>query len=298
MISLYDPVDVITSDLARKLIAEQFPEYTHLPITSVEKQGNDNRTYRLGPDMLIRMPTAESYALKVPKEQDLLPKLAPHLTVNIPVPIKMGAATQDYPYPFSIYKWLEGRSINLLVLDDDVVEQLAFDLAKFLKELQSIHNVEGPLPGQHNWWRGDHISVYDKGARSQIAELSTVINGDKAIDLWERACKTKWDKSPVWIHGDFAIGNMLLLDGKLSAIIDFGGIALGDPACDLVIAWTFLKDSARDIFIREMALDEDTWLRAKAWALWKATFELCQIVDKNSPEGIIQKRIIGDVIDR
>jgi aminoglycoside phosphotransferase (APT) family kinase protein len=98
------------------------------------------------------------------------------------------------------------------------------------------------------------------------------------------------------IHGDFAIGNMLLLDGKLSAIIDFGGMALGDPACDLVIAWTFLKDNARDIFIREMALDEGTWLRAKAWVLWKATFELCQIADKNSLEALIQKRIIEDVI--
>ena len=286
----------ITPFLARKLIAEQFPAYAHLPITSVEKQGHDNRTYRLGPDMLIRMPTAESYALKVPKEQALLPKLVSHLTVSIPVPIKMGAASQGYPYPFSIYKWLEGSSINLLVLDNDCLEKLASDLVRFLKELQSIDDVDGPAPGQHNWWRGDHVSVYDKGAREQISELSTVINESRAIDLWERACKTKWDKSPVWIHGDFAIGNMLLKNGKLSAIIDFGGVALGDPACDLVVAWTFLNGKARDIFIQEMDLDEDTWLRAKAWALWKATFELCQIADKNSPEALIQKRIIEDVI--
>jgi aminoglycoside phosphotransferase (APT) family kinase protein len=100
----------------------------------------------------------------------------------------------------------------------------------------------------------------------------------------------------VWVHGDVAIGNMLLKDSKLSAIIDFGGMGLGDPACDLVIAWTFLKDKARDIFIREMALDEDTWLRAKAWALWKATFEWCQIADKNSPEACMHKKIIQDVL--
>lgn len=254
----------ITRDLARKLIAMQFPEYAHLPITSVEKQGHDNRTYRLGPDTLIRMPTAASYALKVPKEQALLPKLVSRLTVRIPVPIKMGAASQDYPYSFSIYKWLEGVSINLLVLDNDCLEKLASDLVRFLKELQSIDDVDGPAPGQHNWWRGSHVSVYDKGAREQISELSTVINEGKAIDLWERACKTKWDKSPVWIHGDFAIGNMLLKNSKLSAIIDFGGVALGDPACDLVIAWTFLNGKARDIFVQEMDLDEDTWLRAKA----------------------------------
>jgi aminoglycoside phosphotransferase (APT) family kinase protein len=286
MTNTYQPFN-ITPDLARKLITEQFSEYAHLPITSVEKQGHDNRTYRLGPDMLIRMPTAESYALKVPKEQSLLPKLVSHLTVSIPVPIKMGAASQGYPYPFSIYKWLEGTSINLLVLDNDCLEKLAFDLVRFLKELQSIDDVDGPTPGQHNWWRGDHVSVYDKGAREQISELSTVINEGKAIDLWELACKTKWDKPPVWIHGDFAIGNMLLKNSKLSSIIDFGGVALGDPACDLVIAWTFLNGKARDIFVQEMDLDEDTWLRAKAWALWKATFELCQIADKNSPEALI-----------
>ncbi|MFI4919676.1 MAG: aminoglycoside phosphotransferase family protein [Legionellales bacterium] len=295
MTNTYQPSN-ITPELARKLIAEQFPEYAHLPITSVEKQGHDNRTYRLGSDMLIRMPTAESYALKVPKEQALLPKIMRHLSVSIPVPIKMGAASQAYPYPFSIYKWLEGVSINLLVLDNGCLEKLASDLARFLKELQSIDNVEGPAPGQHNWWRGDHISVYDKGAREQISELSTVIDESKAIKLWERACETKWNQPPVWIHGDFAIGNMLLKDSRLSAIIDFGGMALGDPACDLVIAWTFLNEKARDIFFQKMALDEDTWLRAKAWALWKATFELCQVADKNSPNAVIQKRIIEDVI--
>jgi len=255
---------IINPDLARKLIDKQFPEFASLPIVSVEQQGHDNRTYRLGKDMLIRMPTAESYALKVPKEQVLLPKLAPHLTFSIPVPIKMGTPSKDYPYPFSIYKWLKGRSLNLLVLDNACLEKFAFDVARFLKELQSIDNVDGPAPGQHNWWRGDHVSVYDKGARDQIAKLSSIINSNKTIQLWEKACKTRWNKNPVWIHGDLSIGNMLIKNGSLSAIIDFGGMSLGDPACDLVIAWTFLKANERQIFIQEMALDKETWLRAKA----------------------------------
>ena len=281
----------ITPDLAYKLIQEQFPEYAHLPITSVEKQGHDNRTYRLGNDLLIRIPTDESYALKVPKEYNLLPKLEPHLTVNIPKPIKIGRVSQTFPYPFSIYQWLEGTSINLLVLDDQTLEHLAHDLARFLKELQSIKNIDGPTPGQHNWWRGDHVSVYDKNIRKQIEELSTNINGQKAIDLWERACKTNWGESSVWIHGDVAIGNILLKNNRLSAIIDFGGMSLGDPACDLVIAWTYFKGNSRSIFIREMALDEDTWLRARGWALWKATFELSKIEDKNSLEASVEKSI-------
>jgi aminoglycoside phosphotransferase (APT) family kinase protein len=287
----------ITPDLARKIIAEQFPEYAHLPVVSVEKQGHDNRTYRLGDDMLIRMPTAKEYALKVSKEQELLPILAPYLNISIPVPIKMGVPSKDYPYQFSIYKWLEGTSINLLSLDNKAMERLAFDLAKFLKDLQNITDVNGPKPGQHNWWRGDHISVYDQGARRQIAELADVIDSDKAMNLWERACATKWNKPPIWIHGDLAIGNMLIKDDKLSAIIDFGGMAVGDPACDLVIAWTYFKGKARDLFIQEMGSDEDTWLRGRGWALWKATFELCQIENKDSPDGLAQKRIIDEVMN-
>lgn len=288
---------ILSPDLARKLIAEQFPEYASLPIVDVEKQGHDNRTYRLGEQMLIRMPTAADYALKVPKEQELLPGLAKSLSVSITAPIKMGKPSADYPYPFSIYKWLSGKSINLLTLTDQEKEQLAFDMAKFLKELQAIMDIKGPEPGQHNWWRGDHVSVYDKGAREQIAELAEIIDAGQASVLWDKACTTKWNNHPIWIHGDFAIGNILMDGGKLSAVIDFGGVAVGDPACDLVIAWTYLSGKAREIFISEMAMDSDTWLRARAWALWKATFELCQIADKNSPEAKTQKIIIAETIN-
>jgi aminoglycoside phosphotransferase (APT) family kinase protein len=217
---------------------------------------------------------------------------------------------------------------DLLMLTEQEKERLAFDLAKFLKELQAINDVEGPEPGQHNWWRGCNVSVYDKGAREKIAELTKIIDASKALTLWDKASATRWNKAPVWIHGDFAIGNILLSnrhcesqsgeaiqtndtrsprlltkprdDGKsykLSAVIDFGGAAVGDPACDLVIAWTYLSGKAREIFISKMDMDNDTWLRARAWALWKATFELCQIADKNSPEADLQKRIIDEVMN-
>ena len=285
-----------TLDLARKLISQQFPAYASLPIVDVEKQGHDNRTYRIGEHILIRMPTAKEYALKVPQEQELLSQLAKPLSVSIPAPIKMGKPSADYPYPFSIYKWLPGKSINLLTLTAQDKEQLAFDLAKFLKELQAMKDVEGPEPGQHNWWRGDHVSVYNKGAREQIAELAEIIDASKTLALWDQACATRWNKAPIWIHGDFAIGNILMDSGKLSAVIDFGGAAVGDPACDLVIAWTYLSGKARETFISEMDMDFDTWLRARAWALWKATFELCQIVDKNSAEALFQKQIIDEVV--
>lgn len=290
-------IELVTLTLAKKLIASQFPEYAHLPVCEVEQQGHDNRTYRIGKDMLIRLPTAESYALKVPIEQALLPKLAKHLNVAIPLPIKVGSPSDDYPYPFSIYKWLEGKSANHVELDDKTLQKLAFELAAFLKELQRITDVEGPPPGQHNWWRGDHISVYDKSAREQIANLTGIINIDSALALWESACDIQWQKKPVWIHGDFSAGNILIKDNRLSGIIDFGGIAMGDPACDLVITWTYLSGKARDIFKREIDLDNDTWLRARAWALWKATYELSKFEDKENSEAIIQKKIIKSVLN-
>lgn len=140
---------MVNTDLAKSLIEEQFSEFSDLAIIEVDKQGHDNRTYRLGSDMLIRMPTKETYALKVPIEQELLPLLAPHLTVNIPVPLRMGNPSKNFPYPFSIYKWLEGRSVNFLRLDDNQLEQLALDLSKFLKELHNIDPSFGDHPGQH-----------------------------------------------------------------------------------------------------------------------------------------------------
>ena len=285
----------ITPDLSHKLVSQQFPEYAELELNPVKIQGHDNRTFKLGKNMLIRMPTAEPYALKVPKEQALLPRLKSHITISIPEPIKMGHSSSEYPFNFSIYKWLEGESANTLKFEAKQLEAIAFDLAIFLKELQAINTVEGPAPGQHNWWRGDHVSVYETGAHEQIAALSGIIDTHQAKQLWEAACNTRWDKSPIWIHGDFASSNILIEGGKLAGVIDFGGMAVGDPACDLVIAWTFLKGKSREIFKESIALDDDTWLRAAAWALWKATYELCQLTDKDSKQAAIHRRIIDEV---
>lgn len=286
----------ITHDFVYTLISDQFPKYAHLPIISVEKQGHDNRTFRLGNDMLVRIPTMRCYATQIQKEYHLLPKLAPYLSVNIPTPMETSISSKYLPYPFSIYKWIEGTSLNLLTLDDYIHQQTAYDVAKFLKELHDIQDIKGPMPGEHSWWRGDHISVYDEEAHIQIKELNNIIDSDKALGLWKQACKTRWEKPFVWVHGDVAAGNIILSeDNRLNAVIDFSCTAQGDPACDLVIAWTFFYGKSRDIFINTISLDENTWLRARGWALWKASFELCIIEDKNSAEAIIQRRIIKDV---
>lgn len=283
-------------DIAKELIREQFPEYSDLPIKSVEVQGHDNRTFRLGDELLIRMPTADPYALKVAIEHKLLPQLAARLSTKIPVPVKLGKPTDYYPYPYSIYRWLDGVSANLQEFDSKTLETIAVQLVDFLKELQAIDDIEVIPPGQHNFWRGEHVSVYDENARNQIDELRNIIDSKQALKLWEAACATKWDREPVWVHGDFAVGNILIENGELVGVIDLGGMATGDPSCDLVIAWTFLEGKSREIFINAMGLDADTWLRARAWALWKATFELCNIEDKSSLGASFQKDIIASLL--
>jgi aminoglycoside phosphotransferase (APT) family kinase protein len=239
---------LITSSLAQQLINEQFQEFSELAIQPVTVQGHDNRSFRLGSDMLMRMPTEKTYAIKVPIEQKILTQLSPYLSTAIPTPIKLGQPSNIYPFHFSIYRWLPGKSINHCQLDGKTKEALALSLAAFLTELHAIDVTNGPSPGQHNWWRCDHISVYDHQARHQIATLKDKIDSHKAFALWEKALSAKWPKAPVWIHGDFACGNILINDGALSGIIDFGCAGVGDPACDLAINWTLFEGKSKSCF--------------------------------------------------
>lgn len=286
----------ITLELAKNLIKQQFPEFIKLPLQSVEIQGHDNRTFRLGEDKLIRLPSAKPYSLQVKKEQTWLPFFASNLSISIPKPIALGQPSNIYPWDWSIYNWLDGVSANTLALSDDTLNHIARDLAQFLKEMHKIDITGAPTPGLHNYWRGDHISIYDEQARTKITELHDIIDTQAALYLWETAINSKWDQPPVWIHGDFATGNILIKDSRVRSIIDFGCIGIGDPACDLVIAWTLLKNQSRKIFKEEINLAPNTWLRARGWALWKATFELCRIKDKSSQTALTQKNIIQDII--
>lgn len=285
-----------STDLVTKLIAQQFPQYARYAIREVGLQGHDNRTYRLGDNLLVRMPSAYVYAVKVEKEHALLLQLASYIQkIQIPIPIAMGKPSHDYPYPFSIYRWLPGKSLNLLHLNEVEMQKLAIDLASFLMQLQAI-TVLGPKPGQHNFWRGDHIHVYSHEVYSFIPKLGKVIDSNKAIYLWELACATSWTNPPVWVHGDVAVGNILIQDGMLSGIIDFGGMAVGDPACDLGIAWTYFSDTSREIFMQIMNLDDSTWLRARAWVLWKALSELSNLPKSAIAKSLVQQNIINSVL--
>lgn len=260
----------INTYLASSLIKKQFPQWAHLPIRPVEKGGYDNYTFHLGDDMSIRIPRDEEHASQVEKEAFWLPKLAKQLSLPIPMPIAKGKPDENYPFHWSINKWIEGNTLthnNISNLND-----LALDLSGFLKELQSLETLNGPLGGEHNYYRGCPLTQYKfhEWTLTALDLLADVLNRDKCLAIWNRAISTKWSKDPVWIHGDVAPGNLLVANGRLSAVIDFGVMAVGDPAADLVMAWTFFDEKSREKFLNSLAMDKDTIDRARGWALWKA----------------------------
>jgi aminoglycoside phosphotransferase (APT) family kinase protein len=254
--------------LVRRLIRTQFPRWAELSIRPCEPGGWDNRTFLLGDQMTVRLPSAERYVLQVQKEQDWLPKLAPQLPLPIPVPLALGAPDGDYPWPWSVYRWLKGETVSPERVAN--LPKFAVELAKFLNALQQIEVSGGPLPGPHNFFRGGPVASYDKETRQAIATLGEQLDAAAVTAVWEAALETTWSRAPVWIHGDVAAGNLLVEDSRLSAVIDFGSCGVGDPACDLAIAWGLLGGESRVAFRAALPLDRATWARGRGWALWKA----------------------------
>ena len=259
---------LIDRDLVYNLLLAQFQKWKDLSIKQILPGGWDNRCFRLGDEMVVRLPSAEKYVDKVAKEQAWLPKLATHLHLKIPAPLAMGKPSDQYPWSWSIYRWIPGEALaEIKNLDKNF---LAKSLADFLLELHAIDTKGAPLSGQHNFYRGGDLSVYDLETKKAIKVLEEKIDVKKANEIWSRAISTKWQHAPVWVHGDISVGNLLIDKNQLSAVIDFGGTCVGDPACDLVIAWAYFDKASRQIFQEKLQLDADTWSRARGWALWKA----------------------------
>ena len=236
----------IDASLVTQLVTSQFPQWADLPITPVEFDGRDSRTFRLGVDMSVRLPSAEADAAQVEKEHRWLPILAPRLPLEIPVPLAMGGPAEGYPWKWSVYRWLEGAIASTERIED--LNGFATTLARFLASLQQIDPADGPSPGHHNFFRGGPLETYDAETRSAIAALGDQIATETATAVWETAIAATWHGSSVWFHGDVDATNLLVRGGRLSAVIDFGCSGVGDPACDVTIAWTLLSGESREAF--------------------------------------------------
>ena len=280
--------------LVRRLVAGQFPEWAELPVRPVAFDGWDNRTFRLGDDLSVRLPSAAGYVEQIEKEHRWLPVLAPHLPLPIPAPIAKGRPAEGYPWPWSIYRWLPGEIASVARVDD--LAQFARDVAGFLVALAAIDPTGGPAPGPHNFYRGGSLTVYDAETRQAVVDLGDKFDGAAALDVWETALVATWVGPPVWFHGDIATGNLLVQDGHLGAVIDFGTSGVGDPACDLAITWTLFSGDSREAYRAAYPADQGMWARGRAWTLWKALIVAAGLAQTNNPEGDRALEIANDVI--
>jgi aminoglycoside phosphotransferase (APT) family kinase protein len=281
--------------LVQRLIIMQFPEWVDLPIQPVKSSGWDNRTFHLGEHMMVRLPSSAHYAEQVIKEQHWLPKLASQLPLPISTPLAMGKPCREYPWHWSIYKWIDGDTVTIERIQN--LDQFAIALAEFLKALQRCDTTKGPLPGTHNFYRGGNLAIYAVETQQAIKILDNKIDTTAAIDVWNTAISSTWQHQPVWVHGDIALGNLLIKNGHLSAVIDFGTLCIGDPSCDLAIAWTLFKGESREAFYKTLDLDKYTWQRARGWVLWKALIIAADLVGTNAVEGKQCWHIIDEVLE-
>jgi aminoglycoside phosphotransferase (APT) family kinase protein len=251
----------------RRLVDTQFPEWRSLPIEPVALDGWDNTTYRLGDHLSVRLPNDDAYVPQVEKEHRWLPVLARGLPLAVPEPVAIGTPSDAFPRPWSVRTWIEGEPAATTSADRG---RLAQRLGAFVRALHLVDARTGPVAGPHSFFRGGPLHVYDRETRDAIARLAGRIDGRAVAETWEKALASRWEPPPVWVHGDMAPSNLIVQGGELVAVIDFGCAAVGDPACDLVVAWTFFDAAERNLFQSEIALDDDTWDRARGWALWKA----------------------------
>ncbi len=289
-----DEVDTDVSLVAR-LLTSQFPQWADLPIKPVPSAGTDSALYRLGDDMVVRLPRIHRATKQVNKEHQWLPKLAPLLPLAIPIPLAKGKPGEGYPWHWSVYRWLEGENAT----DERITDprQAATDLAQFIAALQRIDATGGPPPGSHNFHRGGLLAIRDTRTREAILALRGALDADAVTAVWDAAIGAPaWSGPPVWFHGDLQSGNLLAVEGRLSAVIDFGGLGVGDPACDVMAAWMFLSAETRGVFRAALQVDEATWTRGRGWALSVGLIALPYYQDSNPVLAGIARRAIHEVL--
>lgn len=216
------------------------------------------------------------------------------LPLPIPVPLAKGAPNGDYPWHWSIYQWLQGEIATVERIAD--LSAFATSLAQFLTALQYIDSAEGPAAGSHSFFRGAPLAVYDAETRQAITTLGNTVDAEATQAVWETALRATWQGPPVWFHGDIAAGNLLVNDGHLSGVIDFGCSGVGDPACDTTIAWTLLSGESREAFRATLRVDKATWARGRGWALWKALITLVEYIHTDPAKAEEARRVIDEIL--
>ncbi|MFB4314769.1 aminoglycoside phosphotransferase family protein [Actinomadura sp. 21ATH] len=249
----------IGAGLARRLVEAQFPQWAGLPLEPLEAAGSDHVIFRLGGRLTVRLPRHADALGQARKEFEWLPRLAPHLPLAVPVPVAVGEPAFGYPWPWSVTRWLDGETATVEALAGSA--EAAHRLAEFLAALQRV-----PPAGELVTDEG--LAARDRETREAIAQVRGVFDAAAMTRLWDAALGAPgWGRPPVWFHGDFHTGNLLTVDGRVSAVIDFGELAAGDPARDLMVAFTLMTPRTRKVFRGALGVDDATWTRGRGWAL-------------------------------
>ena len=279
---------------ARKIIDAQSPDYAHLSLKPIVSGGTDNTMFRLGDRLCARFPKREDAVPQIEKEQVWLPRLTP-LPLNIPVPVGHGIATELFPHPWSLYEWLPGAS----QIESEIRDwrRAAMTLADFVLSLQAKDVRSAPLAGPQSHYRGVELEQRDRLTRAAITGLSDAYSETSLLRVWDHALRTpKHDGAPVWLHGDLHGGNILVDGGHLSSVIDFGLSGVGDPACDLMVAWSVLPKSVRPLFKAEIEASENRWLRGRGWALSVSVIALEYYRGRNETLSQISRKTIDAIL--
>ncbi len=274
----------------RQLLREQFPQWAKLEVKRLPSAGTDHAIYKLGTDMCVRLPRIEEAGTQVEKEQFWLPKLAPHLPLAIPLPIGKGNPSAGYPNHWSICRWLGGHDATVTEITD--MHQAAVDLAQFVKSMQQIDSTGAPLAR-----RGQPLAAQDTATQNALKSLHGIIDTEAAAGIWQQCLEApEWNKPPVWIHGDLLPANLLVQNGRLSAVIDFGLFGIGDPACDLLPAWSVFSYDTRKLFRTTLGMDDATWMRGKGWALSIGLIILPYYQHTNPGLVAVANRMINEIL--
>jgi aminoglycoside phosphotransferase (APT) family kinase protein len=286
--------------LVYRLIASQHPQWAGLPIERVASDGTTNAIYRLGPAVAVRLPLVRYGERAIDVEGRWLPQLGRRLPLAVPEQLATGEPEGDFPFRWSMHRWIEGEAVSRATVEDRA--QLAYDLAAWLAALQRIDTTGGPDASLHDL-RGAPLARRDAETRRGLAALADELDVDAALAVWQDALRAeRWSRAPVWSHGDLLAGNLLARSGRLAAVIDFAGLGVGDPACDLMIAWCLFSGASRTTFreaLRDaMDLDEATWVRGRGHALYQAAIYIPYYRHAN-PTGVAAARhqlaaVLGD----
>jgi aminoglycoside phosphotransferase (APT) family kinase protein len=251
------------------LLAEQFPQWAELAIEALPVGGTDNAIFRLGDELSVRLPRRRGSAPGSPdRDFEWLPKLAPHLPLPVPTPVARGAPGEGYPHEWAVYSWLDGEDAATMPLD---LPRAAVELAELLAALRRIDPTAGPPPAS----RGGPLRPRDEATRAGIAALAHLIDAAAVTAVWEAALAApEWDRPRVWIHGDLDARNLLVKDGRITGVLDWASVCVGDPACDVKVAWAVLDAETRPVFRELLELDDATWARGRGWALSQALIAL------------------------